>query len=100
MDGRGAVAQVKVGDPVYRHDTIATGPDGAVGIIFTDGTAFKLSNSARMALNEFGCDGTSKSAWFSLRKGVFAFIAGKAAKAGGRRTHTPLPSIRGTAQAR
>src|SRR5262249_25457703 len=52
MDASGVVAQVKVGDPVYRHDTLETGADGAVGITFIDGTAFNLSNNARMALNE------------------------------------------------
>src|SRR5262249_21280333 len=92
------VAQVKVGDPVYRHDTIETGADGAVGITFTDGTAFNLSNNARMALNEFVCDGTSSSALFSLSKGVFAFIAGKAAKTGGLRIDTPSARIGGAAR--
>jgi len=82
MGASGVVAQVQVGDPVYRHDTIETGADGAVGITFTDGTAFNLSNDARMVLNEFVCDGTSSSALFSLSKGAFAFIAGKVAKAG------------------
>src|SRR5262245_12120690 len=95
MDARGVVAQVKVGDPVYRHDTIETGADGAVGITFIDGTAFNLSNNARMALNEFVCDGTSNSALFNLSKGVFAFIAGKVAKAGGLRIDTPFARIRG-----
>src|SRR5262245_6540480 len=98
MDARGVVAQVKVGDPVYRHDTIETGAYGAVGCTFIDGTAFTLSNNARMALNEFVCDGTSNSALFSLTKGVFAFIAGKMAKAGGLRIDTPFARIRGAAQ--
>src|SRR5262245_14936101 len=98
MDARGVVAQVKVGDPVYRHDTIENGADGAVGITFIDGTAFTLSNNARMALNEFVCDGTSNSALFSLSKGVFAFIAGKIAKTGGLRIDTPFARIRGAAQ--
>src|SRR5262245_16680490 len=98
VDASGVVAQVKVGDRVYRHDTIETGADGAVGITFTDGTAFNLSNNARMALNEFVCDGTSNSALFSLSKGVFAFIAGKVAKTGGLRIDTPFARIRGAAQ--
>src|SRR5262249_31688591 len=98
MDARGAVAQVKVGDPVYRHDTIETGADGAVGITFIDGTAFNLSNNARMALNEFVCAGTSNSALFSLSKRVFAFIAGKMAKAGGLRFDPPYARTRGAAQ--
>jgi len=98
VDASGVVAQVKVGDPVYRHDTIETGADGAVGITFIDGTAFNLSNNARMALSEFVCDGTSNSALFSLSKGVFAFIAGKVAKTGGLRIDTPFARIRGAAQ--
>ena len=98
MDARGAVAQVNVGDPVYRHDTIETGADGAVGITFIDGTAFSLSNNARMALNEFVCDGTSNSALFRLSKGAFSFINGKVAKAGGLRIETPFARIRGAAQ--
>jgi T1SS-143 domain-containing protein len=98
MGAGGVVAQVKVGDPVYRHDTIETGANGAVGITFIDGSAFKLSNNARMALNEFVCDGTSNSALFSVSKGIFAFIAGKIAKAGGLRIDTPFARIRGAAQ--
>jgi VCBS repeat-containing protein len=98
MDAQGVVAQVKVGDPVYRHDTIETGADGAVGIAFIDGTAFKLSNNARMALNEFVCDGTSNSALFNLGKGAFSFIAGKVAKTGGLKIDTPFARIRGAAQ--
>src|SRR5262249_26620667 len=59
---------------------------------------FNLSNNARMALTEFVCDGTSNSALFSLSKGIFAFIAGKIAKAGGLRIDTPFARIRGAAQ--
>src|SRR5262245_45114069 len=95
MGASGVVAQVQVGDPVYRHDTIETGADGAVGIAFTDGTAFTLSNDARMVLNQFVCDETSNSALFSLSKGAFSFITGKVAKAGGLRIDTPFARIRG-----
>src|SRR5262249_45244987 len=98
MDASGVAAQVKVGDSVYRHDTIETGADGAVGITFIDGTAFTLSNNARVALNQFVCDGTSNSALFSLSKGAFTFIAGKVAKTGGLRIDTPFARIRGAAQ--
>src|SRR5215813_11563456 len=98
VDASGVVAQVKVGDRVYRHDTIETGADGAVGITFTDGTAFNLSNNARMALKEFVCDGLSNSSLFSLSKSAFAIIAGKVAKTGGLRIDTPFARIRGAAQ--
>src|SRR5262249_26353503 len=101
-DARGVVAQVNVGDPVCLHDTIETGADGAVGITFTDGTAFSLSHTARMELNEFVCDqnGTSNSALFSLTQGAFSFTAGKVAKSGGLRIDTPFARIRGTSQGR
>src|SRR5438270_12702311 len=33
----------KVGDFVYRGDLVQTGSDSAVGMVFTDGTAFNLS---------------------------------------------------------
>jgi VCBS repeat-containing protein len=102
MDARGVVAQVKVGGPVCLHDTIETGADGAVGITFTDGTAFNLLNNARMALNEFVCgpNGTSNSALFSLNQGAFNFTAGKVAKSGGLTIDTPVARIRSTSQGR
>src|SRR5262245_37166294 len=102
VDARGVVAQVNAGDSVCLHDTIETGADGAVGITFTDGTAFNLSNNAQMALNEFVCDsnGTSNSALFSLNQGAFSFTAGKVAKSGGLRIDTPVARIRGTSQGR
>src|SRR5215468_5049891 len=100
MSASGAVVQAKVGDLVYQHDTIETGTDGKVGILFTDGTAFNLSSNARMVLNDFVYDpnGNSNSTLFGLSKGAFSFIAGKAAKASGLRIDTPVGRIRGGAE--
>jgi hypothetical protein len=95
-----AVGQTKTGDLVYRGDVVQTGPDGKVGITFTDGTAFNLSSNARMVLNEFVYDpnGKSNSTLFSLSKGTFTFIAGKVAKTGDMKIDTPVATmgIRGT----
>src|SRR5262249_17475797 len=79
---------------------IETGSDGRVGICFTDGTTFNLSNNARMVLTEFVCDpnGTSNSILFSLAHGAFAFTAGKVAKTGSLRIDTPFARIRGAPQ--
>ena len=49
----GALGQAKVGDEVYQGDTVQTEADGAVGIVFTDGTAFNLYAKSRMVLDEF-----------------------------------------------
>src|SRR5262245_31493305 len=90
----------KVGDLVYKGDIVATGADGAIGITFSDGTAFNLSSNARMVLNEFVYDpnGKSNSTLFSLTKGTFTFIAGKVARTGDMKIDTPVATmgIRGT----
>src|SRR5262249_18982526 len=87
----GITAQVKVGDPVCQGHAIETGADGRVGIRFIDGTAFNLSSSANMVLNEFafGSNGTSHSALFNVTRGTFAFIAGQVTKTGCLRIDTP-----------
>jgi hypothetical protein len=96
----GPAGQAKVGDLVYLGDVVQTGPDGKVGITFTDGTSFNLSNNARMVLNEFVYDpkGKSNSTLFSLTKGTFTFVAGKVAKTGDMKIDTPVATmgIRGT----
>ena len=91
----------KVGDFVYRGDLVQTGANSAVGMVFTDGTAFNLSANARIELNEFVYDpnGNNNSAFISLAKGTFTFIAGKVAKTGDMKVDTPVATmgIRGTA---
>jgi hypothetical protein len=92
--------QPKVGDLVYQGDVVSTGADGAVGIVFSDGSAFNISSNARMVLNEFVYDpkGKSNSSFFSLSKGAFTIIAGKVAKTGEMKVNTPVATmgIRGT----
>jgi hypothetical protein len=92
--------KTKIGDPVYRGDTVQTGANSAVGITFTDGSAFNLTSNARMVLNEFVYDpnGKSNSTFFSLTKGTFTFVAGKVAKTGDMKVDTPVATmgIRGT----
>ncbi|UPJ54620.1 FecR domain-containing protein [Bradyrhizobium sp. 200] len=96
----GQAEQAKVGDLVYQGDAVATGADGRVGINFTDGTSFNLSNNARMVLNEFVYDpnSTSNATLFNLTKGTFTFVAGKVAKTGDMKIDTPVATmgVRGT----
>ena len=92
--------QTKVGDLVYQGDVVRTGADGRLGINFTDGTSFNLSNNARMALSEFVYDpnGTSNSTLFNLTNGTFTFVAGNIARTGNMKVDTPVATmgIRGT----
>ena len=97
----GGLGKAKVGDVVYRGDLVETGANSAVGVVFTDGTAFNLSANARIEMNEFVYDpkGTSNSAFISLAKGTFTFIAGRVAQTGDMKVDTPVATmgIRGTA---
>src|SRR5262249_23436948 len=72
-----------------------------VGMVLTDGTAFNLSANARIEMNEFVYDpkSTSNSAFISLAKGTFTFIAGRVAQTGDMKVDTPVATmgIRGTA---
>jgi len=93
--------QTKVGDLVYRGDIVQTGPDGKLGVGFTDGSSFNVSANARMELNDFVFDphGHSNSSLMSLTKGTFTFIAGEVAHTGNMLVKTPVGTmgIRGTA---
>ena len=93
--------QTKVGDLVYRGDIIQTGPNGKLGVGFTDGSSFSVSANARMELNDFVYDphGHSNSSLMSLTKGTFTFIAGEVAHTGNMLVKTPVGTmgIRGTA---
>ena len=64
------VGQAKVGDFIYRGDIIQTGPDGKLGVGFTDGSSFSVSPNARMEVNEFVYDphGHFNSSLISSRK--------------------------------
>jgi hypothetical protein len=95
-----AGSQAKIGDLVYKGDVVSTGADGALGVVFSDATAFNLSSNARMVLNEFVYDpnGKSNSTLLTLSKGTFTFIAGKVAKTGDMKIDTPVATmgVRGT----
>src|SRR5262245_63484671 len=102
MRADGVLVRPSVGALVYQGDTIETGADGAVGITFIDGTAFNLSATSRLVLNEFCCErtGAPNSALFSLIQGAFSFVAGKIARTGGLNIDTPFATIRGNAKDR
>jgi hypothetical protein len=97
----GTAVSAKIGDLVFKGDVVQTGGNSAVGIGFTDGTAFSLSADARMVLNEFVFEpnGSANKAFISLIQGTFGFLAGKVAKTGDMKVDTPVATmgIRGTA---
>jgi VCBS repeat-containing protein len=93
----GPPVQIKTGDLVGQTDVIETAAGGRLSIRFNDGTAFTLSDNARMALKDYADDGMS--AVFDIARGTFSFIAGKMAEAGRFGINTPLGNIRARSNA-
>jgi VCBS repeat-containing protein len=90
------------GTPVYADDIVATGADGAVEVVFKDGTTFSLGNSGQMRLDNLIYDpaGTNNGLDATLVKGAFVFVTGNLGSAQGEGVSIDTPAgtigIRGT----
>ncbi|MFO0993533.1 MAG: VCBS domain-containing protein [Hyphomicrobiales bacterium] len=97
----GTVVQLAIGDPVAMGDVLQTGSGASVGLVFTDGTVFNLSNDSRMVLDNlvYQPGGSSNALNFNIVQGTFSFVAGQIAPTGEMRIDTPVATmgIRGTA---
>jgi len=96
----GRVAALRINDPVFEHDTLVTGPDGALGITFDDQTTFSLSANTRIVVDAFVYQkgGAGNAATFNVAVGTAAFVASLVAKTGDMKITTPSATlgIRGT----
>jgi VCBS repeat-containing protein len=97
----GVAITLNVGDLVLKGDIVQTGQASSLAITFIDGTAFNLSSSARMVLNEmvYSEGAAGNQSLISLVEGSISFLAGQIAKTGDMRVETPVTTmgIRGTA---
>jgi len=78
----GTITELGEGDPVFAGDVLASGTDGAIGIVFADGTSFSMAENGRMVLDEMIYDpgaGDGRLA-LSVVKGVFTFVSGEIAR--------------------
>jgi FecR protein len=95
----GTVA-LRVKDPIFKHDIVATDVNSTLGITFDDQTTFSLSASTRIVIDEFvyqeGASGNA--ATFNVAVGTAAFVASLVARTGDMRINTPSTTlgIRGT----
>lgn len=96
----GSSATLSDGDPIFLNDVVLAGSDGAVGIVFIDGTTFSLSAGARMTMDEMVFDPSSGGGNFvtSVMQGTFVFNTGSIAPNGNMEVRTPVGTIgiRGT----
>lgn len=95
-----APVALRVADPIFEKDALATGIDSALGITFDDDTTFSLSADTHIVVDEFVYQegGAGNAAAFSVTAGTAAFVASLVAKTGDMRITTPEATlgIRGT----
>jgi FecR protein len=98
--GSGAAVALRINDPIFKNDTLATGVDSALGITFDDETTFSLSANTRIVVNDFVYQegGSGNAASFNVAVGTAAFVASLVAKTGNMKITTPTATlgIRGT----
>jgi FecR protein len=98
--GNAAAIALKIKDPIFRNDTLSTGPNSALGITFDDQTTFSLSANTRIVVNEFVYSegGANNAASVAVALGTAAFVASLVAKTGTMKITTPVATlgIRGT----
>ena len=98
--GNAAAAALKVSDPIYKGDALATGANSALGVTFDDETTFSLSADARITVDDYvyqeGAAGNVGA--FGVARGTVAFAASQVAKTGNMTIATPNATlgIRGT----
>jgi VCBS repeat-containing protein len=102
-DGTPVVAEV--GTPIYLDDSVVTGSDAAVEVIFIDGMTFSLGGDGRATIDTlvFNPGEAGNAMDLNVAKGAFVFVTGQVASSQGEgvRIDTPANSIgiRGTSGA-
>jgi hypothetical protein len=98
--GGAAAVALKISDRIFKNDTLATGPNSALGVTFDDQTTFSLSANTRIVVNEFVYNegGQNNAASIAVGVGTAAFVASLVAKTGTMKITTPVATlgIRGT----
>jgi uncharacterized membrane protein YgcG len=91
---------LRLKDPIFKHDVLATDVNSTLGITFDDQTTFSLSANTRIVVDEFIYQegGSGSAATFNVAVGTAAFVASLVAKTGDMRINTSSTTlgIRGT----
>lgn len=93
----------KPGDPVYQHDVIETGAEGAIGITFRDDSVFAAGPDSQLSLADFRFDRDAaggNAMLTELRKGTLMIVSGEIPHSGAGamkvKTPTTILGVRGT----
>jgi hypothetical protein len=82
IERNGNIVKAEEGTSVYPNDTIRTGTDGSVGIIFKDNSRISLGPNSRLDLKKFVFNPAQGqfSMVNKLTKGTASFVSGKMTK--------------------
>ena len=91
---------LKLKDDIYLNDTVQTSTGASLGVTFSDDTTFHLSANAKITIDTYVYDPSSRQnkGVFDIGKGTVAFVAAAVAKTGDMQITTPTATlgIRGT----
>ena len=99
---QGQTIPAKIGSEIREYDTLRTGPDGSIGVVFSDDTLLSLGSESVLVIDEFVFAPREGNFSLVLRmlKGTAAYLSGLISKLspGSARFQTPSASIgiRGT----
>ena len=99
---QGRTISAKIGLDIYQYDTLRTGPDGSMGVIFNDDTSLSLGPESMLVIDEFVFAPRQGRYSIALRmvKGTLAYFSGLISKLAPESAHIETPTssigIRGT----
>jgi hypothetical protein len=75
---QGVELKLDIGAEIFKGDTIVTDPNGAIGIIFSDGAVLTLGPSGKLIIEDFLFKPDEKKVSFlsQIFKGSVAFLSG------------------------
>ncbi len=83
----GSIRKLAKGDAIYSGDTISTGADTTLDILFADGSRFSLGKKSALVVDKFVYNNKDKegdSFHSHIIKGLFRFVSGLIAKSQSR----------------
>jgi VCBS repeat-containing protein len=102
-DGTPVVAEA--GTPIYQDDSVVTGSDATVEIVFVDGMTFALGANGNVTIDKliYNPGGDDNAIDLGVARGAFVFITGQVAPASGEGVNIETPAgvigVRGTSGA-
>jgi hypothetical protein len=97
-----APVPARMGMDILRNDTLITGANSSLGILFTDNSTLSLGNNSKIHLSEYEFDVAAKKAGFVglVRRGTVVYLSGLIAKMNSEavkfKTPTAVAGVRGT----